>query len=108
MRQLAIGLVLFQAALCQPQAPVPDVQLEVRTLNNQRTFRIGEIIPLELRFTSTVENQYRLDTRNGDRSGRLNSETYTAEPRSGWQDPLDLFYRTGSSIGRAGEHMDAL
>jgi hypothetical protein len=86
-------------ALCQAQAPLPDVKLEVRTRNNQRTFRIGEIIPLDLRFSSTVENKYRLYTQNGDGSGRLNMETYTAEPRSGWQDPLDLFYRTGAFAG---------
>jgi hypothetical protein len=105
MRLLDLGLLLFQVAhwtvQAQSGAPpaTPGVRLEVRTRSDQRTFRIGEIIPLELRFSSTIENKYQLETRNSDRSGRLDTETYSVEPRSGWQDPLDLYYRTAVFIG---------
>ena len=56
MRLLAVGLALFQAAhwsvLAQSGAPLatPGIMLEVQTRNSQKTFRVGEIIPLELRF----------------------------------------------------------
>ena len=103
MRLLGIGLALSQSVLLQVRAqpvapsPAPNVKLEVRTRDNQKTFRMGEIIPLELRFSSTVQHQ--MDGRNYDRSGRLDLETYTVEPRSGWKDPLDLYFRTVASIG---------
>lgn len=103
VRFLAVGLTLFQAAHWPAQAQsgtppaTPGVRLEVRTRGDQRTFRIGEIIPLELRFSSTIENRYRFDTQYGYRTDGQGPgiETFAVEPRSGWQDPLDLYYRTG-------------
>jgi hypothetical protein len=105
IRLFAVGLMLFQEGHWPAQAQsgavlaTPGIRLEVRARSDQRTFRIGEIIPLELRFSSTIGDKYRLSTQHGDRSGRNNMDTYAVEPRSGWQDPLDLYYRTGVFIG---------
>jgi hypothetical protein len=100
MRKLVL-LAIFQAGAWQvhAQPDAAEVKLEVRTLGDQRTFHIGEIIQLELFFSSTVDDKFRINTQNGDRSGRLSKEAYNVEPRAGWADPLETYYQIGSSIG---------
>ena len=101
MGRFRIAWVLLLGGLghaqSQPSPEVgPDVRLEVRTRGNQSIFRIGEIIPLELRFSSTVESKYLLEMRTADRSGRISADTYAVEPRSGWRDSLGDYFRTGA------------
>ena len=70
----------------------PDIRLTVRTKGDQTLFRIGEVIRLELAFTSTTPKKYQLDMASYDRSGRLREESFAVEPESGWDDPLYLYY----------------
>lgn len=100
---LAICSVLpfLQPALRAAQALPTDtfeVKLEVRTRDGRQRYRIGETIPLELRFSSSVAGKYRLSMRNYDRSGRLNEETFTVRPNSGWKDPLAAYYSVSAFI----------
>jgi hypothetical protein len=67
--------------------------LTIQTKGNQSIFRIGEVIPLELAFTSTRPG-YQLDMATYDRSGRLDEETFNIDPAAGWDDPLAIYYQS--------------
>jgi hypothetical protein len=82
-------------AHAQP-APPPDVRLTVRTRGERTTFRIGEVIPLELSFSSTAEKKYVLDAADYNETGRRNIDSFTVDPKLGWSDPLDLYFRSGA------------
>lgn len=101
MRSLRFLFVLFtffagvHCVLQAQRAPgsPPDLRFEIHTRNDQDTFRIGEVIPLELRFSSTSKQKHELDMATYDRSGRLNSEKFDVQPRTGWTDPLRIYFR---------------
>jgi len=92
----AVAFALFLLPVTAPSqsAPVPsrDPQLTLTIRNSQSNFRIGEIIPLDLAFTSATPNTYQLDTATYDRSGRLNEDQFIVEPKSGFDDPLQLYF----------------
>jgi hypothetical protein len=75
-------------------APSRDPLLIIATRNNQANFHVGEIIPLDLAFTSPSPNTYQLDTATYDRSGRLNEDNFVVEPSTGFDDPLRLYFRS--------------
>lgn len=81
------------AASAQAAAP-SDVQLIARVHGGQTTFRIGEVIPIELSFTSISPRTYQFDNATYDRSGRLNEDQFSIEPKTGWDDPLDIYFRS--------------
>jgi hypothetical protein len=96
---LALALLLtamLAASLAQTatETAPSDVKLTAAVHGGQTTFRVGEVIPLELSFTSTAPGKYQFDNATYDRSGRLNSETFSVEPKSGWDDPLELYFRS--------------
>ncbi len=77
-----------------------DINLTVHTRGDQPTFHIGELIPLELSYSSTSPNTYQLDMATYDRSGRLGEERFSVEPKSGWDDPLHPFFQSfGGFLG---------
>src|ERR1043166_5947648 len=87
--------VLFFVGICightcaQSTPPVdPNVVLKVAVAKNQQEFRIGEIIPLQLSFTSSVKNQYQVNCAQYDRGGRMNYEQFNIMPAEGGADPL--------------------
>src|SRR5215471_17468444 len=100
-RSCAISLA-FCLVLCSPKAVAQqfatpsDVQLKVHVKNDQGTFYIGQIIPIELIFTSSTPKAYQLDMANYDRSGRMSIEQFRVEPPTGWVDPI------GSYLGGIG------
>ena len=108
----AFAVVALHAALwpayAQPVDPAPDIRLTARISSGQTTFRVGELIPLELSFSSTAEQKYQLNPASGDRSGRMNYESFAVEPRTGWSDPLDLYFRTFASVGGGLTNFQAL
>lgn len=69
--------------------------LQVQPVGGRSTFRIGERIPLELRFTTPAGVRRWLNTASYDRSGRMSFEQFTAEPASGWTDPLGAYFAGG-------------
>jgi len=71
-----------------------DVQLQLST--NAPVYRQGELIPLELSFTSRVPNRYQVNMASYDRSGRMNYEKFLVEPADGTSDPLLVYFHSGS------------
>src|SRR5664279_2508319 len=98
MRAATIAVLVLQIAVSSTafgQSPNPSsgsgssgVEFIVRSTGGQTTFHIGEVIPLELSFSSSAPGKYQLCTATYDRSGRLNVEPYSVEPNTGWTDPL--------------------
>ena len=76
-----------------------DPVLTVRTVGGQTTFRIGERIPLELSFTATELKRYEMTNAGYDRNGRMNYESFSVSPSSGWVDPLEAYFSNGSFMG---------
>src|SRR4029077_12280645 len=106
MRLFAFVAVLLTGsslATARPPDPCPltstvaDAKVTLSFPDGRTSFREGEIIPLVLSFTSTVDQRYRAVERNYDRSGRLNIDTYCLEP--GARDPLADYFSTVFSMG---------
>jgi len=106
IRRIAAAIVLSLAGTaavglppnpCSLASTVTDAKVSVAISNGRTSFREGEIIPLVLSFTSTVDKRYWADNRNYDRSGRLNIETYCVEPAV--PDPLEDYFRAGAFMG---------
>jgi len=75
----------------------PNIVLKISIANNQREFRIGETIPLQLSFSSTVKKSIPSQHGQYDRSGRMNYEQFSVTPSAGAIDPLPT--NTGSMGG---------
>jgi hypothetical protein len=89
-----LSLIISSSAQNNPSPSPSDPQLTISTRNNQLSFRIGEIIPLDLAFTSSSHNKYQMDMAGYDRSGRLNEDRFVIDPSTGWDDPLQLYFRS--------------
>jgi hypothetical protein len=71
--------------------------LTIHFASGTSTFHAGEVIPIELSFTASLPGAYDLDTRNYDRSGRLDIERFHVTPSG--RDPLANYYANGAFIG---------
>ncbi len=56
--------------------------------DNKTRYQQGEIIRVELSFSSSLPKTYRLDGATYDRGGRLNIDSYFIDPQDGAVDPL--------------------
>ncbi len=92
--RLLIVLVVV-AGRAFPQMEVAS--LTIRLAGGTSQFHVGEVIPIELSFTAWLPDTYDLDTRNYDRSGRLNMERFHVTPPG--RDPLVNYYAIGGFIG---------
>jgi hypothetical protein len=82
-----------------PSAALP-VSLTLSIGGGQTRFHTGEIIPIELAFTSQIPNRFVLDSGTYDRSGRLTIDEFHVEPIDRVSDPLlDYFASAGGFIG---------
>jgi len=92
MRLLTLLLLLGVALgrVCAQTAPPadPKIVLKVSLASNQREFHIGEAIPLQLSFSSTVKDRYQVNLAQYDRSGRMNYERFVVAPAQGAVDPM--------------------
>lgn len=75
-----------------------DVRLEIQSPAGQTTFQVGEVIPLELVFTSAVPTVYSLSLPIWDRSGRVDVDHFEVEPKTGWSDPLAAHFHAMPAI----------
>jgi hypothetical protein len=82
-----------QAESDRPSTSPPDVTLKVRVRGDQSVFQIGEVIPLELSFTSSTPDKYRLEMATYERTGRLNIQSFAVQPLAGWDDPLGFYFQ---------------
>jgi len=98
---LAALLLVSATSFSQDVSTGPtDVSLRIRTKNDQAVFQMGEIIPLELSFTSSSPGKYQLSMANYGRSGRMFYEKFQVSPQANWRDPLVVYYSTvGGYIG---------
>jgi len=75
----------------QTLAKNPDgVTFTIRIGSNQTRFQQGEIVSIELSFSSNMSNTYSLHDRRYDRSGRMSTERFYADPAEGVCDPLSV------------------
>ena len=101
MSKLVVCLIAACLAVLPALAQVSDpkdLQFNVSVKGGQTTFRIGEVVPLELSFSSSVEKKYQVDMARYDRSGRLNIESFAVEPSSSWSDPLKRYFNAFSGF----------
>jgi len=69
-----------------------DVSAALSLKNGQSVFREGEIVALAAEYSSSATKKYYLDTRNYDRSGRLDGmEVFCVDPDAGL-DPLSDYF----------------
>jgi hypothetical protein len=92
---------LLAATRVSPAAQTPEaVTLTLRLADGQRQFRPGEIIPIELTFTSGVWERFFVDGAIYDRSGRLTIDEFRISPIERVTDPLlDYFAASNGFIG---------
>jgi hypothetical protein len=64
--------------------------------SNKSKFYLGEVVHLDLAFTSATPKRYQINLARYDRSGRMNYEEFIVEPKQATQDPLHLYF---NSIG---------
>ena len=64
------------------------VSFAIQTTNNQIRFRQGEVISLQLSFSSSQPKKYHVDSATYDRSGRLQIDDFHLDPSTGVSDPL--------------------
>lgn len=79
-----------------------DLGVTLALVGGKRRFRQGEIIPLELSFTSRLPNQFFANTASYDRSGRLHKDTFHLSPEEGFSDPLYEYFHDGGLMMMGG------
>lgn len=77
----------------------PGVQLTIRFEGGRNRFRQGEMIRVELAFSSSLPQTYEVDGATYDRSGRLHCDSFHLDPRSGAVDPIREYFERGPHIG---------
>jgi hypothetical protein len=102
-------LVHAHAPRQRPAKPAPPITLTLRLAGGQTRFHTGEIIPIELEFTSSVPNRFVLDNATYDRSGRLTIDEFHVDPIDPVSDPLlDYFAAAAGFVGGGGRGMPVL
>jgi hypothetical protein len=90
-------------APAQPQ-PSPrnssEVAFHVGIKDGKSQFYLGEVILLELTFTSKMPKRYQINMARYDRSGRMSYEQFLVNPDGSWGDPLRSYFN--SSMGWMG------
>ena len=95
---LLVGIAVVHTR-AQSTPPVDrNVVLNVSIASEQREFRIGETIPLQLNFSSTVKDRYQVNMAQYDRSGRMNYERFIVSPAQGAVDPLGNYLAAGGGL----------
>jgi hypothetical protein len=88
------------ADLVRRPQPAASVTLSLRIADGRRQFRPGEIIPIELEFSSATPKRFTVDGVTYDRSGRLTIDEFMIDRIDDVSDPLlDYFGSIGGSIG---------
>lgn len=94
---LLVGITVVSTCAQSAPAVDPKVVLAVSLATKQREFHIGETIPLQLLFSSSVKDRYQINMARYDRSGRMNYEHFSISPAEDAVDPLPTY--TGSMGG---------
>jgi hypothetical protein len=70
----------------------PDSGVRLTLSSSSAEFYSGEVIPLDLAFTSASPKRYQINLARYDRSGRMNYEQFNVEPAEATRDPLRLYF----------------
>src|SRR5947209_9418762 len=81
------------SVMCQESG----VAFTIRFAGGANQFHVGELIPIELSFSASAPDRYDIESRNYDRSGRLNIEQFHVNPPG--RDPLLTYFSEGSFFG---------
>src|ERR1700733_1643819 len=84
--------IFAQADRVLDEKPNDGVQLILSS--NQTKFYLGEVVHLDLAFTSATPKRYQINLARYDRSGRMNYEEFVVEPKEATQDPLQLYFNS--------------
>ena len=83
------------SAVAHPQPDAP-IRLTLRLPDGRLQFRPGEIIPVELEFSSATPKRFTVDGATYDRSGRLTIDEFVIDRIDDVSDPmLDYFGSVG-------------
>jgi hypothetical protein len=103
---LFLFVVFAQSATTPLPSAVPQpqsdslIRLTLRIPDGRRQFRPGEIIPIELEFSSAAPKRFTVDGATYDRSGRLTIDEFAIDRIDDVSDPmLDYFGSIGGYIG---------
>jgi hypothetical protein len=89
----------FPSAVPQPP-PESPIRLTLRLTDGRLQFRPGEIIPIDLAFSSATQKRFTVDGATYDRSGRLTVDEFVIDRIDDVSDPmLDYFGSIGGYIG---------
>lgn len=78
----------------EPSKAAPGAGPRLHLSTKSTTYRIGELIPLELSFSSATPKRYQINMARYDRSGRMNYEGFVVSPKEGTRDPLSLYFNS--------------
>jgi hypothetical protein len=91
----SLTLLLFSAAA---RAQQPDsASFTIQFPQSVTRFHVGEVIPIEFLFSSSIPDTFSMSTRSYDRSGRLDEEKFHVTPEG--RDPLHNYYDFGMVMG---------
>src|SRR5262245_42800843 len=103
---MASAILLLVSLVAQVPGAVPQPQLDspvtltVRLTDGRLQFRPGEIIGIELEFSSATPKRFAVDGATYDRSGRLTIDEFVIDRIDDVSDPmLDYFGSIGGYIG---------
>lgn len=91
------GQIMAQAAPCSGiGASADDAVLQLTLKDAHGTFHQGEIITLQLAFTSKSKGKYHMDTQTSGATGRVTRESFCLDPAGAGSDPLADYYGTST------------
>jgi hypothetical protein len=94
--------VTFAQSGREPSKVAPGAGPQLHVSTKSTTYRIGELLPLELSFSSATPKHYQINMARYDRSGRMSYERFVVSPCEGTHDPLDLVFNSKSGISHGG------
>jgi hypothetical protein len=97
MKPLLLALTILMSVLSLHAQQDSDVSLTIHFADGATRFHVGQAISVELSFRALIPNTYDMESRNYDRSGRLNIEQFHVTPPG--RDPLQNYYSIGGFTG---------
>lgn len=100
----AVCIWMLSARLtCAQERPktgktIRDVGPQLRLSLNKTEFRCGEVIPLDLVFTSNAPHRYKINLASYDRCGRMSHDGFLLDPKRGTSDPLQAYFSSFESF----------
>ncbi len=92
-------LIFLAAAIPLAAQTDQPVRFELKCGKAPCSFRMGEVIPIELSFSANAPRKYQLNMARYDRSGRMPYEQFHVTPEDGTHDPLHAYFAFGGFLG---------